>query len=75
MTAVTERDLSKGMDGDDVKRWQELLKEQGFDPGPANGRFRIKTEEATIKFQENHGLSPTGIVDEATRALIPPIKR
>jgi peptidoglycan hydrolase-like protein with peptidoglycan-binding domain len=70
LKAAGQRDLAKGMRGDDVKRWQEFLKEQGFDPGAVTGIFNTQTQQATIAFQRDRGLSGTGIVDEETRQQI-----
>src|SRR5882762_10464618 len=54
--------------GDDVRKWQEFLSGQGFDPGPSDGHFGKKTEEATIAFQSANGLEPDGIAANETFA-------
>ena len=41
-----DRNLKKGMEGDDVYRLQEELKKLGYDPRLADGKFGDKTEEA-----------------------------
>lgn len=48
--------LRLGSTGHDVAEWQKFL---GL---PADGLFGPKTEEATKRFQEAHGLTPDGVV-------------
>lgn len=48
--------------GEDVKTVQETLKQLGFQPGPVDGVFGAKTENAVIQFQEEHALYADGIV-------------
>ncbi len=52
--------------GPDVKRWQLFLIGQGFDPGPANGEFDLRTHQATAAFQKKHGLLDDGVVGDKT---------
>jgi hypothetical protein len=64
--------LRAGMEDEDIKKIQELL---ATDPslyprGIVSGYFGPLTEEAISRFQERHGLTVTGEVDEATKALI-----
>lgn len=61
-----ERNLKKGMEGDDVKRLQEELKKAEHDPGPVDGKFGEKTEEAVKKFQKEKGLKEDGTVGPKT---------
>ena len=70
LATVLQRDLKKGMRGDDVKQWQRLLLGQGFDPGAVTGVFNAQTRQATIDFQTSHGLDGTGIVDQRTRERV-----
>jgi len=49
-----------------VKKWQQFLKAQNFLTAEPNGNFGPKTLEATKAFQQFHGLSPTGIVEDTT---------
>jgi hypothetical protein len=57
------REESKGAD---VKRWQNFLIGQGFDPGLADGKFGPRTRDATKGFQARFGLVADGIVGNAT---------
>lgn len=54
--------LSYGSSGLAVQGLQELLKAQGFDPGPIDGKFGPKTQSAVIAFQQSKGLVQDGIV-------------
>jgi peptidoglycan hydrolase-like protein with peptidoglycan-binding domain len=69
MSEGRQRDLQKGMSGEDVKWWQQFLTEQEFDPGAITGVFNTQTHLATVTYQTAHGLPGTGIVDSTTRAL------
>ena len=55
------RNYSLGDTGDEVKKIQEILSIQ------MDGSFGKTTEEAVKVFQEENGISNTGIVDDATR--------
>jgi peptidoglycan hydrolase-like protein with peptidoglycan-binding domain len=56
------RILRLNVDGSDVQDWQDFLRKQGFDPGPSDGQFGAKTEQATKDFQAANGLTSDGIV-------------
>ncbi len=58
--------LSQGDRGPAVTRLQALLKNAGFDPGPADGIFGPRTDAAVRAFQRQRGLPVTGIVDIPT---------
>ncbi|MGD9700781.1 MAG: peptidoglycan-binding protein [Acidimicrobiia bacterium] len=47
-----DRDLSKGMYGEDVKRLQQRLVDLGFDPGPVDGAFGPATQQSVWAFQK-----------------------
>ncbi|MCW2307391.1 glycoside hydrolase family protein [Rhodobium gokarnense] len=61
-------------DGDDKKTladYQKLLKDRGFDPGPADGLWGPKTRAAVLAFQRSHdGLANDGILGPATKAAL-----
>ena len=65
--------LTKGADGQPVKRVQEWLNLHGY--GLAiDGDFGRVTEQKVKQFQQMHGLEESGIVDDSTfRALIHPL--
>ena len=54
------------MRGEDVKRLQEALKQQGYDPGQIDGIFGKKTERAVKRFQRANGLKVDGIAGKQT---------
>ena len=58
--------LKLNSQGEDVKSIQESLRQLGFQPGPIDGVFGEKTENAVIHFQEDHSLYADGIVGPTT---------
>ncbi len=65
--AVAVTGLSRGSQGDAVKKVQEALISQGVAvAGGADGVFGPGTESALKAFQQRKGLNATGAVDEAT---------
>ena len=72
-----ERELKKGFSGDDVLQMQRALKELGYELGTfgsaadgLDGIMGSVTTAALKKFQEDHGLEPTGILDPATHEAL-----
>ena len=66
--SVKVRQLSKGMDGNDVKTLQAALIANGFSCGTAgaDGDFGSATAAALRKFQTKYGLGVDGIAGNAT---------
>lgn len=58
--------LKKGASGEVVKQLQTALKGHGYDPGPIDGQFGTKTENAVKKFQGDNELTVDGIVGPIT---------
>jgi peptidoglycan hydrolase-like protein with peptidoglycan-binding domain len=63
--------LRRGDTGADVRRLQTGLHTyaqggQGEDPGPIDGDFGPKTEDAVRAYQSDHGLSVDGVVGDLT---------
>jgi N-acetyl-anhydromuramyl-L-alanine amidase AmpD len=58
--------LKQGASGFQVKRLQQMLKIDGFDPGAADGIFGPATTKAVKKAQAKHGLNADGIVGPMT---------
>lgn len=55
---------------DIIRKTQSLLTRAGFDPGPADGLFGLKTRDAIISFQKRAGLKANGeISPELLQAL------
>ena len=72
-----ERDLKKGLSGDDVKEVQKALKTLGYDIGTfgknadgLDGILGNVTESAIKTFQAANNLEVTGIVDSETLAAL-----
>ncbi|MBR3765340.1 MAG: peptidoglycan-binding protein [Clostridia bacterium] len=62
--------LAYGMDGEEVKRIQELLIELGYLDSNATGKFRNATRSAVKQFQREYGLEVTGVVDAETEVML-----
>jgi hypothetical protein len=58
--------LRRGSRGDDVEKWQNFLRGQGFDEVEADGIYGGISEAATKTFQQRYGLSPDGVVGNRT---------
>ncbi len=69
-TVVVRRTLRKGMEGEDVKEAQGLLTDHGFPCGTIDGKFGIKTYNATAAFQRAKGLTADGIIGAKTWAAL-----
>lgn len=48
----------------DIRELQGRLQSLGFDPGPIDGASGPKTIAAVIRYQQVHGLQPTGVADK-----------
>ena len=53
-----------------VRDAQVALNDQGFDAGPADGRFGPNTQSAVRRFQAEHGLAQTGTLDSSTLSAL-----
>lgn len=69
-SGLGSRILKIGSVGPDVKELQLILQSLGYDPGPIDGIYGIRTMNAVIKFQRNNGLVPDGIVGPKTVNMI-----
>jgi hypothetical protein len=65
-----EPTLRLGAQGDAVRRLQEALVQQGFDPGLVDGRFSSQTHRAVQAFQRARGLGADGVVGPRTWAAL-----
>ena len=58
--------LRRGSRGDDVTTLQKKLRNWGYYSGSVDGIFGAQTEEAVKYFQRKNGLTPDGVVGQAT---------
>ena len=56
----------KAPTADRISEIQQALAKDGSFTGKPNGKWDAATSEATRKFQESHGLNPTGKLDAKT---------
>lgn len=52
------------------RRAQQLLKKQGFDPGPVDGLWGPKSQAALRRYQKTYALPVTGEVDRPTLTVL-----
>src|SRR5262245_14345369 len=62
------RMLKAGLEGADVKAWQQQLQRDGYSQVEPDGKFGPITTAATKAWQAERGLSPDGVVGPDTRA-------
>lgn len=60
--------LKLGVKGDEVTRLQQRLRELGYYAGEVDGQYGPGTQDAVIRFQQQHGLDADGIAGESTRS-------
>ena len=53
-----------------VRALQARLRHAGLDPGPVDGVFGPRTEDAVKRLQRSGGVAATGVAGEATRRLL-----
>jgi hypothetical protein len=58
--------IAQGDKNPEVKKWQFFLYGQGYSAVRADGDFGPNTFSASVDFQKKNGLTPNGIVDNAT---------
>ena len=63
---MAEPVLRRGSTEPEVRDLQEALQALGHDPGPINGVFGSRTEDAGRAFQQAKGLAADGIVGRVT---------
>lgn len=57
-------------EGPAVALVQHALKQVGYDPGPADGRYGPRTTAAVRQFQQDHRLAADGVVGPRTRVAL-----
>lgn len=61
---------SRGNEAEVVRKVEEALVAQGYDPGPVDGKWTQKTEEAVKQAQKDREFEPSGRLDQRTLASI-----
>ncbi len=64
------RTLKRGSRGSDVMEIQSLLTKMGYNPGPIDGVFGLRTEETIKQFQRKYGLTADGIIGTNTHKVL-----
>ena len=59
-------DAVPNLSEENIRQVQEALRKKGFDPGPVDGIFGPKTEEAVRNFQDRYGMKASGKIDNQT---------
>jgi murein L,D-transpeptidase YcbB/YkuD len=62
----SDRTSAQTLSSDFIKSLQRELKRAGYDPGETDGKMGPATRQALRRFQEAHGLAPTGDPDIPT---------
>jgi len=62
--------LRRGSRGPEVVALQQKLRQLGYYMGKIDGIFGPLTESAVLRFQRDHGIHPTGVVDLQTRSAL-----
>ena len=62
--------LKKGDRNEYVRSWQMYLNENGYSCGTADGIFGQRTQDAVVKYQQDHGME-SGIIGQQTWATLP----
>lgn len=70
-------DLSRGAQSKDIEHLQVLLAQDKavYPEGLITGYFGALTEQALMRFQRQHTLSPTGMLDQKTRAKLEAVSK
>lgn len=66
-TSAGASGASVSISTEEIKQIQLALKEQGHDPGPADGILGSKTQQALKSYQQSKGLQATGRLDAETK--------
>lgn len=53
-----------------VRKIQKLLAEEGYKPGPADGKMGKGTRDAIVQFQRDNGLAATGIPSDTLLKIL-----
>ncbi|RPJ61612.1 MAG: peptidoglycan-binding protein [Acidobacteria bacterium] len=65
--AAVAAQASEEMSREEIRKAQQALKLEGFDPGPLDGIIGPLTRGAVRKFQRSNKIQVTGMLDPTTR--------
>jgi peptidoglycan hydrolase-like protein with peptidoglycan-binding domain len=70
MSTQAQAQLTQGSRGSDVTQLQQQLRELGYFNRPSTGNFGPLTKQAVIRFQQDEGLTPNGVVETRTKTAL-----
>lgn len=70
MPCASAKEMKVGSKGGSVMKVQEKLGQKGYLKDEADGVYGKGTAEAVKKFQQDSGLEPTGVADDATQEML-----
>ena len=59
-----------GLSQAEIRKAQQQLKDEGYNPGPVDGRIGPQTRAALRQYQDSVGLKKTGVLDDETVAVL-----
>jgi hypothetical protein len=69
-TALVSLAAAADNDPEIVRKAQQALTAQGYDPGPIDGQWRGQTEQALKQAQQDREFEPSGALDQRTLAAL-----
>jgi lipid-binding SYLF domain-containing protein/peptidoglycan hydrolase-like protein with peptidoglycan-binding domain len=66
----SDKKAHKNKNKSEVSKVQTALRDQGFDPGPIDGKMGPQTRSALRQFQRQNNLTASGQIDAETRAAL-----
>lgn len=70
MAASAGAQIDQGSRGQEVAELQQQLRELGYFDRPSTGNFGPLTKQAVIRFQQDEGLTPDGVVETRTKTAL-----
>ena len=70
ISTQAQAQLNQGSRGSEVTQLQQQLRELGYFNRPSTGNFGPLTKQAVIRFQQDEGLTPDGVVETKTKTAL-----
>ena len=70
LSTQAQAQLTQGSRGSEVTELQQQLRELGYFNRPSTGNFGPLTKQAVIRFQQDEGLTPDGVVETRTKTAL-----